>query len=83
VANLERHIWEVSFLPHSIIIITCMCRRTPKESGEKRKGKKKTPSKKSQTKLLVGVNEFKGVAIERGLVEGVKERERERHRAGS
>jgi hypothetical protein len=42
---LRGHIWEVSFLPHPIIIIitttTCMC-RTPKNLGGKR-GEKKHP----------------------------------------
>jgi hypothetical protein len=50
-----------------------------KDQGKKGR-EQKTPSKKSETKLLIGVNEFKGVVIERGLVEGVKERERERER---
>jgi len=57
-----------------------MCRTPKKNQGEKGRKIKKTPSKKIKTKLLVGVNVFKGVVIERGLVEGVKERERERER---
>jgi hypothetical protein len=86
VANLERHIWEVSFLPHPIIIIittTCMC-RTPKKIRGKKEGKlKKHLVKKSKQNFSLGLMNSKGWSL-KGVLWKVskKEKERERERDG-
>ncbi len=79
-------IWEVSFLPHPIIIIittTCMC-RTPKKIRGKKEGKlKKHLVKKSKQNFSLGLMNSKGWSL-KGVLWKVskKEKERERERDG-